>query len=52
MNQLEKVKKAIIDDGVDNDIVNTYLDNLMFDIGHMDDGQWEYFPKINLSDEN
>jgi len=33
-------------------MVNLYLDTLINDIGEMDDGQWEYFPRMDLSDKN
>ena len=51
MDQVEQVKKTIIENGVNNDVVNFYLDTLVNDIGEMDDGQWEYFPRMNLSDK-
>jgi len=52
MNQVALIKKTIIENGVDNDVVNLYLDTLINDIGEMDDGQWEYFPRMDLSDKN
>lgn len=51
MDQVALVKKNIIDKGVDNDVVNFYLETLINDIGEMEDGQWEYFPRMNLSDK-
>ncbi|MFD1900638.1 hypothetical protein [Enterococcus termitis] len=47
MDQVALVKKTIID----NDVVNFYLETLINDIGEMEDDQWEYFPRMNLSDK-